>query len=170
MKFIASLLILFTILVIGTQAFLHINLNQDCTGHLKRAADANTVQMASTELDFALNYLEERGDTIGYTSVIYQTPSEDVGYFYQNLKASKLEISKVDSTTTSFEKTNMLMKLRETLLDEGKEGSKVTKPLGLATFPNNFLWGLMSILGVISLVGGVLLWQLSQNSRYHRKY
>jgi len=113
-----------------------------CEGHLKRAADANTVDMASKELDDAIKYLEDNKMTEGYTSVLWRTPDQDVGFWYQNLKSSREELSKVTPTTTQLEKVNVLMKLRETLLDHGEKGDSVTSPSGISVFPNNaaYFW------------------------------
>jgi hypothetical protein len=108
-----------------------------CEGHLKRAADSNTVETAQKELAVAIKYLEDHNMNQGYTSVLWKTPSEDVGFWYQNLKAAHAELSKVNSETTQLERTNILMKLRETLLDHGKDGDHVTAPDGISVFPNN---------------------------------
>ena len=43
----------------------------------------------------------------------------------------------------------MLLKLRETLLDEGEKGSRITYPKGISIFPNNKL---IAILFLISLI------------------
>lgn len=85
-----------------------------CEGHLKRAADANTIEMASKELVDAIKYLEDNKMTEGYTSVLWKTPAADVGFFYQNLKSSLEELKKVTPETAQLERTNVLMKLRET--------------------------------------------------------
>ena len=57
------------------------------------------------------------------------------------------ELRSVDSSATQLERTNVLMKLRETLLDEG-QGVSVTAPSGITVFPFNAafaLWGLASL-------------------------
>lgn len=127
-----------------------------CEGHLKRAADANTVDMASKELADAIKYLEDNKMTEGYTSVLWNTPSADVGFFYQNLKSSLEELKKVTPETAQLERTNVLMKLRETLLDHGDSGDSVTCPSGISVFPNNaaYFWTgwLVLILGGIGFV------------------
>ncbi len=59
----------------------------------------------------------------------------------RNLKASVEELKTLNSTS-ALEKTNVLMKLRETLLDSG-EKTKVTVPPGLVVYPNNTLWAIL---------------------------
>jgi ribosome recycling factor len=132
-----------------------------CGGHLKRAADANTVDMAKKELAEVLKYLEDNKMTEGYTSVLWKTPSEDVGFWYQNLKSAKEELDKVTPETTQLERTNVLMKLRETLLDHGEKGDSVTAPGGISVFPSNtpyfifgWLTGLIGCGGAFCLVVG----------------
>lgn len=128
-----------------------VQLNINCTGHLKRAADANSVEMAKSELKTAIDYLEEKGFTRGYTSVFYNTPDEDIAFFYNNLKASYQELLKVGEESSSLEKSNTLMKLRETLIDHGKEGDHVTCPNGLSRYPNNLLLGIMMTLACLGV-------------------
>ncbi len=133
-----------------------VQLEQNCTGYLKRAADANTVEIASGELAKAIRYLEENNLTSGYTSIFYKTPDEDIGFWYDNLKASLNELSNVDSNTSSVERTNLLMKLRETLIDNGESGDALTCPDGLSRYPNNGLWAvgiLISVLYFFFLIG-----------------
>lgn len=136
-----------------------------CGGHLKRAADANTVDTAKKELAEALKYLEDNKMTEGYTSVLWKTPSEDVGFWYQNLKSAHEELEKVTPETTQLERTNVLMKLRETLLDHGEKGDSVTAPGGISVFPSNtpyFIFGWLTFLvgcgGAFCLVVGFAKW------------
>jgi len=134
---------------------------KDCEGYLKRAADANTINQAKKELTIALNYMENHGLIQGYTSVMYQTPDEDVAFWYNNIKSARTELEKVTDETTPLERTNILMKLRETLLDGGKEGSTVTVPSGISIYPNNvaYVWfgGIAFILFIISCTLWVIL-------------
>jgi hypothetical protein len=148
-----------------TRIICNINFDVNCGGHLKRAADANTIELASQELGQVLNYLEQNNMTKGYTSLLYRTPDEDIGFWYTNLKASMDELNKVTPQTTQLERTNLLIKLRETLLDHGDKGQKVTEPDGITVYPNNvamafFGWGSVFCLLPASIgffVGAVLL-------------
>ena len=99
--------------------------------------------MAVKELDAAIQYAEANGYTTGYTSVIYRTPDEDVEYWYNNLYASRQELVNLPDSASTLEKTNTLMKLRETLTDTGENGTKVIYPIGLQFYPHNFLWGIL---------------------------
>ena len=133
--------------IFGTETYKYVVLDQQCTGYLKRAADANTVETAKKQLEISLNYLESHNMTKGYTSIIYNTPDEDVSFFYNNLKASLDELNQVNANTSNLEKTNMLMKLRETIIDNGKTGDTLTLPNGLFRYPNNLLWLVLNIIG-----------------------
>lgn len=129
-------------------------------GHLKRAADANTLRTAQEELTVAVTYLEDHGITSGYTSVLYRTPDEDVGFWYKNLKESQGELTRAleNREIGQLEASNVLMKLRETLVDHGKEGDSITAPSGIEVFPNNKLYALGDVLGLLlAAIGAILI-------------
>lgn len=136
-------------------------------GHLKRAADSNTVETAKEELKTALNYIEKSKKTEGDTGIFWSTPKNDVKFWYQNLKSSFEELNKTTPETTQLEKTNLLMKLRETLLDHKEKGDETTKPDGMYLYPNNayfFAVDLISIL--LFLIAGFLLFKSNQKRSY----
>ena len=150
---ISVLLAIFALSVITVRITKTASLKQNCTGYLKRAADANTVESAKEQLQKSIQYLEANNLTKGYTSVLYQTPDEDIEFWYNNLKAAEEELLKVDSTTSSVEKTNLLMKLRETLLDNSEDGDTLTVPNGLSRYPSNTLWAILTTISILLLLG-----------------
>lgn len=123
----------------GYVALQKIDIEQNCVGYLKRASNANTVILAEQELTRALMYLERNGLTQGYTSIVYRTPDEDIGFFYQNLLASQKELRtlKDKDELTSLEQSNALLKLRDTLTDHSQGAEQVTHPAGLYMYPQN---------------------------------
>lgn len=129
-----------------------------CKGHLKRAADANTIPLAIQEMEVVVSYLAEHDMTEGYTSIIIQTPDEDVGFWYQNLKASLEELRSISPDAQSLEKSNVLMKLRETILDEG-QSNNVTTPNGIVVFPYNreYAAGMFFSVLIVILAGVIIL-------------
>ena len=132
---------IFVVFVTSAVIIKNVQFNQNCGGYLKRAADANTVEMAISQLDKAIEYIEANGLTTGYTSVLWKTPDEDIGFWYDNIKACRSELFDLSADASPMERTNMLMKLRETLTDEDKDGVTVTFPNGISRHPNNALWG-----------------------------
>ncbi|HMQ01708.1 MAG TPA: hypothetical protein PKD79_01410 [Candidatus Doudnabacteria bacterium] len=160
MKMLTFVVALSTLGFIGwvvTRTVASIQYDRGCGGHLKRAADANTIDLAVLELEIAVKYLEANNMTSGYTSIIYQTPDEDVGFFYSNLKASLEELKGISPEATPLERSNILMKLRETLLDNGERATVTTKPPGISIFPHNtklFIWILT--MGPTSIFFGTL--------------
>lgn len=132
----------------GARVVSSISFDRNCGGYIKRAADANTVELAKENLSVALEYLQRTDNTSGYTSILWTTPDEDVSFWYGNLSASLEELKLVQPQATQLEKSNLLMKLRETLLDHGAEGAtSVTCPEGISISPHNksyCFWGLMS--------------------------
>ena len=142
------------LMLVGASAVIYkrIDFKQNCSGRLERAANANTVELAVKELDAAIRYAEVNGYTTGYTSVIYRTPNEDVEYWYTNLCASRQELVNLPDSTSTLEKTNTLMKLRETLTDTRENGTRVIYPTGLQFYPHNFLWGILRLFIWIALI------------------
>jgi hypothetical protein len=127
----------------------------DCSGHIKRAADANTIELAKQELVTVIKYCDDHALTSGVVSIFLKQPKNDVGFWYQNLSSSLNELNKLDTNSSQLEKTNVLMKLRETLTDQG-ETLSITAPKGITIYPHNisfFLWAMFGT--VLAVVGGV---------------
>lgn len=152
---ISAVLILFSVGVFGVRISKRIAFKQNVSGYLKRAADASTIDLANAELTKVIDYLEANNLTSGYTSVMWKTPNEDIGFWYQNLKASQQELQNLNSNS-ALERTNVLMKLRETLLDTG-EKTRVTIPDGLSVYPHNLRWGILSLGAFIAFTAGLIL-------------
>ncbi len=152
---IGFLLILICLPIIGFRISKGIEFKQNVTGYLKRAADANTIELANEELKKALDFLEENDLTSGYTSILYQTPDEDISFWYRNLKASQQELQNLKAES-ALEKTNVLMKLRETLLDVD-EDTDVTVPEGIAVYPHNKFWAALMTFALLALCTGFVM-------------
>jgi len=137
-------IVIFVVLIglYGMMVFRDITYTQNCGGYLKRAADANTVELAKKSLGTAIEYAKDHNLTKGYTSIIYKTPDEDIGFWFTNLSASLEELKNISPGASKLEKTNVLMKLRETLLDNDKDGTSITEPEGISLYPHNktFFW------------------------------
>jgi len=131
-----------------------IQFDQQCGGYLKQAADANTPEIALERINLALKYIEDNNLTNGYTSVLWKTEDENVGFWYKNIKACQSELeSCLDGS--QLEKSNVLMKVRESLTDNDENGTTLTIPEGISVFPNNFLWGVLTFLSYLIL--GIIL-------------
>jgi hypothetical protein len=150
------IIVLIAVLAFGS--FLVSVTMQGCTydkhagGHFGRAAAANTIEIAQEELATGIAYIEAHGMTSGYTSIFYETPDENVGFYYKNLIASQAELRSLSSSTSTLEKSNALLKLRETLL---QEDGRLDEPSGISLFPNNALYALWGWLSFIFLVAAV---------------
>ena len=149
----------------GFRTYHGIQFDRNCDGFLKRAADANTVDLAKQQLQLAVNYCDANGFTVnsGYTSIWYNTPDEEIGFWYKNLEESLIGLSKVPPDASELEKSNQLMKLRETLLDDDSDGTTVTCPEGISIYPYNkgyFGWAIFSF--ILAAVFGFLAYRESQ--------
>jgi hypothetical protein len=139
---------------------MRIEFNQKCLGFLNQAADANTVELAMERLGRAVHYIEKNDWTEGYTSILWNTEDENIGFWYANLKASQQELANALGSS-QLEQTNVLMKLRETLTDDTKDGTKITYPDGLWKYPHNALFAVLAwivnILGFLAVCFAIVL-------------
>lgn len=125
-----------------------IQFDMQCKSYLKLAADANSVELAKDNLEKAIKYAEKNNLTEGIIGIIFKDPINDVGFWYNNMKACYAELENLPDDATSLEKTNVLMKLRESLVDTG-ESTSVTLPKGISVYPHNVLfciWGWFSLI------------------------
>ncbi|SEL70202.1 hypothetical protein SAMN04487910_3106 [Aquimarina amphilecti] len=160
-------LILASFVIFGVRISKKVQFKQNVSGYLKRAADANTIALANDELTKVIDYLEANNITSGYTSMLWETPNEDIGFWYKNLKASQLELQNLKSNS-ALERTNVLINLRETLLDTG-ERTRVTVPKGLAVYPKNGLWGILILTALLSLIVGFIIIAIEAEKRGKKK-
>ena len=138
--------------LLGTRTVLNIVFDRGAEGYLKRAADANSVELAKENLGVAVKYARENGMTNSYTSIVWAPPDEDVGFWFNNLTASYKELEAVRAETTPLERSNLLIKLRETLLDNSEGGTKVTAPKGISVYPYNTAFALLGVLSILGIV------------------
>jgi hypothetical protein len=135
---------------------LRVEFNQNCTGYLKQAADANTIELAIDRLDKAIDYVELQDWTDVYTSILWRTEDENIGFWYKNIKASRVELEKA-LDASQMEQTNVLMKLRETLTDNDENGTYITYPYGLWKYPHNMEFAVFSwIIHILLIVMWIL--------------
>ncbi len=122
-----------------------IQFERNCKGYLKHAADANTIALAEQELSKAVAFLESNDLTTGSTHAIYFTPECDLTFWYQNLKASLEELESLPSDVDPLTASNQLIKLRETLVDQGEKGARVTLPPNISLYPRQTLFFITGI-------------------------
>jgi hypothetical protein len=148
--FALLLSILVFVVALGYHVIAGIQFNRDYKGHLKRAADANSIQMAEKELALCLRYLDDRsldtesgrnrGRIDDHTSILYSTPDQQISFHYDNISASLNELRAVMAKgegASALERSNVLIKLRESLIDHSGDGVHVTYPAGLDVYPDN---------------------------------
>ena len=137
-----------------------IDLNVTCTGYLDRAANANTVELAAQQLDKAIAEIERRGWTEGSSKVFFDHPQCDIGYWYSNLIAARKELRELPASSSSLEKSNLLMKLRESLTDTEEGSQHLIIPPNINYYPNQVMWVLwwwfggflLLMIGILTLV------------------
>jgi len=145
--------------MVVTRFVMEIGFDQDVGGRLKRAADANSIEMAKTELTAALEGMNRRGCTTGRSHVLWYTPDCDVTFWHNNVKSALDELRAFPTDADPLTVSNQLMKLRETLLDDDSEGVEVTLPPNIVVYPSQVAWcmgfwvtGIMATAGAVCLV------------------
>lgn len=143
--------------VIVLQSLAWIDWNIKISGHLLRASSASTTEAANEELITALTEVERRNLTTGSTHLFWPTPATDIGYWYRNLKAAQAELASLPEETSNLERTNILLKLRETIMTHS-EKPHVLIPEAIYVYPNRlgyFLW--CTVFGIVMAVTAVLV-------------
>jgi len=131
-------LIVFVCTVISNYVY-NYNFNKECCDYLKLAAYSPSIEKSTQFLEKALVYLEKEEKTTGNSAFIFKTPSSDIGIWFSQLKeAQKTLVKCLPDSISGLEKTNALMKIRETI----ENGTILTLPPYLDTFPKHifFLW------------------------------
>ena len=170
-----TLAIVFTALFLvwsGVRIVKAVRFDLDCAAYLKRAAAANTVEMARKELANAIDYAESNGLTEGTVSVFLKNPGNDIGFWYQNMKNGYAELGSLPDDATSLEKTNVLMKLRESIIGvDDSGGTKVIFPDGIEIYPNNvlyFWWAMLSGVAAFALWFPYFIVVIRKTQEYNR--
>lgn len=142
--------------------YAELSFKANCTDWLSSAANASTVMIAHDRLSVALSYLEKRNLNSGSTHIIYYSPVNDVSLWYKNIKSSQTELSLLiehdDELSVGQDKhlreSNVLMKLREVLLDNGE----IVKPPNIALYPHIVSYYVLGTLSVILGGFGIFLY------------
>ena len=137
-----SLSIVLFVSCLGYGTYKAIVFDTQCKEYLSLAANANSIELAKTNLDKAIQYIEQNQLTSGNTAFFIKGPSTDLTSWYANLKACQKEVWTMDvKKGTVLEETNLLMKLRESLMSEGL----IIIPENITLHPNQLQY--MIVLG-----------------------
>jgi hypothetical protein len=149
------LVIGFALLALYSGIFIYASVQFDihCAGHLERAAKANSIALATQELDTAIAYIEMEHLTTGYTSILYQTPDEDLGFWYTNIMASHTLLKRLADDSSALETSNVLMKVHESLTNSG---GGVRHPMGISIYPHNVAFAILLTIALLVLTTGTV--------------
>ena len=131
--------IIVPIVVYGVAIVKAVQMDANCISYFEMAADANSVELAEKHLTSGIEYLEKNNLTEGSTEILIYEPTDDLGFWYENLKSAQTQLQELNSKEelTELEESNALMKLRETLLDSN---GSVTHPPMISFYPSNVGW------------------------------
>ena len=136
---------------LGYRTYKDIQFDIQCKGYLELAANANSIELAKSNLDKAIQYIEKNQLTSGNSAIFIKSPSNNITFWYANLKACQKEIWELSvKGGTTLEQTNLLMKLRESLLNN----EIVIVPEFLSIYPYQKVTILMLY---ISAIFGILI-------------
>ena len=121
---------------------------QQCGGYLKQTADATSVELALERINLAIEYIEKNDLKDGYTSILWKTENENIGFWYRNVIACRDELA-ANLDSSSLEQSNVLMKVREALTDDGDSGLELTVPPGISRYPHNTGYCVLNIISAI---------------------
>ena len=128
-------------IVVSMGCFSQITFKSNIEDNLKLAGDAPNVERANVFLIKALNAMEARGLTRGNSAIIFHMPTQDIGIWYEQIKGAQQTTAKIIKQEQAglpvpqLERDNALMKIRETVMDQGKEGVVVTAPDNAWLYP-----------------------------------
>jgi hypothetical protein len=152
---VAAAAVFHLVVVLGFFVYRGYVVETRCLQYLKQAADANTVDIAKDSMDKALAFIDAQQWQAGNTGIILSQPKNDVGFWAKNLRGAKKELDDVRPDATPLERSNMLMKLRETLLDNDSKGTTITHPGGISLFPYQVVAWIWFIVALLMAIGGV---------------
>ena len=149
--------ICFLVALVGPALWIYnsIVFSQNCGGYLKQAADANSVELAIERLDKAIYYIETNGLTDGYTSVLWRTEKDNIGFWYTNINACRTELENCRESS-QLEQTNVLLKVRESLTNTSDGNVVLNVPNGISRYPHNLVYGLLMWLSCLAFIFGLL--------------
>ena len=159
--------IIFTLLFVGFVVLTIVRYFQfdiGCSQHLKRAADASSVETAKIEIEQAISYAEKHNLTEGIVSLFLKQPKNDVSFWYNNMVSAYEELEDLPEDSTPLERTNVLMKIRESLTDQKGNDVTVTVPDNLYLYPYNKIhfWGGIALF--VLMVGSWLYCSLKRKT------
>lgn len=159
---ITIICILIPFITYGMAIFKTIEFGAECVNYFELAADANNVILAEKYLTKGIEYLENHNLTSGYTKIFVYRPTNDIGIWYENLKAAQNQLQELSNKQelSELEESNCLMKLRETLLDNN---GMITHPTCISFYPNDTGWFwrmcLIWIFWVIAICTGLFAYE-----------
>jgi len=148
-----ALAILFTMSFLiwsGVRIYAAVDFSLGYNSYAKLAANASTVELALRHLDEAIGYVERQEYGDGTVSIFVKNQNNNVGIWRENLIGARDELRNMPEDADITARTNLLMKLREVLMDSTSSSSDVvTHPSGISVYPNNvgyFWWCVLSTL------------------------
>ena len=113
--------------------------------YIDRVSETSDVSTARVELKKAIDYIERKRLTFGIVSIAFNSPKNDLEFWYKSLKNIYDELDDFPANSTITEKSIFMVMIHETI-------SNLSFPSGIELYPYNvvYFW-----LIVLSLTGSI---------------
>lgn len=155
--FICIVCIVIPFIVYGVAIMKTKQMDANCISYFEMAANTNSIELAENYLSSGIEYLEKNNLTKGDTKVIIYKPTKDLKLWYENLKSTQIQLQKLNAKEklTELEESNILINLRETLLNSD---GHVTHPNMISFYPNHIGWSVVLLLSWLLWFVAFFIW------------
>lgn len=126
---------------------------KNCESYIRNSMNTASIDIAKSELEHAISYLEKNNLTSGRTSIVTSKLHNDIGYFYKNLKKQYDFLDhKCKNSLTEVNIQNILKEYEDNLHSRTANGVKTLIPEGISIYPSNTvfcIWGTMSFITLV---------------------
>jgi hypothetical protein len=141
----------------GTRIYYNIQFGLNCEDYISQAASSPDPAIAVQRLDAAIAYAERNGMTAGNTGVLFNYPTNDIGFWYRRMVDSRAILSALPKNDAPLEISNTMMRVRETLVHTS---GAIAEPKGIGISPHNVAfawWGWLSFMLALIFGGGAFI-------------
>ena len=117
-----------------------------CKEYINNATKAVDIETAKSELEKAINYMEERDLTHGTVSILFENPKNDIGFWYSSIKNIYEELQTFPKDVFKSDETDFLRSVQEKI-------QNITVPDGISIYPyNRYFLGAIIISIIVAII------------------
>lgn len=163
--FLCIICIIIPTVLYSIALYRYVVFKSNCLEYFNLAANANDSKLAEKYITLGINYLEDNDLTCGNTSICIKKPNNDIEFWYNNIKSAQAQLQQINDhdQLTDLDESNILMKLRESLLNSDGE---VIHPRYIAYYPNQIFWFLVIAFSWISYIASATFYDNAARRYY----